>query len=197
MEKRTLTPLFDELRGERVLVRTLRMEDAQQVYDAVLASLPEMLPWLPFAPDYAAPDATVDITRDYIAHINAEWLLRTSIDASLWHREDGRFLGNVGLHVRDWAIRSFEIGYWQRTSETGHGYMSEGVRLLTDFAFDHLAANRVMIRCDARNERSAGIPRRLGFVYEGCFRQSEPKNTGEGLRDMLYFALVKGDPRWP
>lgn len=199
MEYRTLTPLFDELRGERIVVRPLRMDDAQQVYAAVMESLAEMRPWFPFTDDYEAADASMDVTRDYIARANADWLMRTHFDASLWDLAGERFLGNVGLHVRNWDIRSFEIGYWLRTSEVSQGYMSEGVRLLTDYAFNELAANRVMIRCDARNDRSAAIPRRLGFVYEGSLRQSKPDQHSQAgaLRDMFYFSLVKSDPRWP
>jgi ribosomal-protein-serine acetyltransferase len=195
MTYRTLTPIFDELRGERVLIRPLRLADAPLIHDAVLASQTEMLPFLPFTKDYA-PD-NVDLSRDFVTRSMAEWLTRTNFNCSLWDLSGERHLGNIGLHTSNWEIRSFEIGYWLRTDASGHGYMSEAVRLLTDYAFDHLAACRVMIRCDARNERSAAIPRRLGFVFEGCLRQSEPDTTGEGLRDMLYFALVRSDPRWP
>ena len=74
--------------------------------------------------------------------------------------------------------------------------MAEAVRLLADFAFNELHANRVMIRCDARNARSAGVAERLGFVREACLRNEARANDGS-LRDTLIFALTPSDPRWP
>jgi RimJ/RimL family protein N-acetyltransferase len=74
--------------------------------------------------------------------------------------------------------------------------MTEAVRLLTDFAFDHLAANRVMIRCDARNTRSAAVAQRLGFILEGRMRCDNVAPDGQ-LRDTLVFSLVRDDARWP
>ena len=76
----------------------------------------------------------------------AHWLLRDDMMLSIWEQESGRYLGGVGLHPHDWEIGYFEIGYWVRASAEGHGYIAETVRLLTDYAFDTLKANRLEIR---------------------------------------------------
>ncbi|TMD65260.1 MAG: GNAT family N-acetyltransferase, partial [Chloroflexi bacterium] len=86
----------------------------------------------------------------------------------------------------------FEIGYWLRVSAPGHGYMTEAVQLLTNYAFSSLAANRVEIRCDERNVRSAAIPRRLGFIQEARMRNHEAAPDGT-LRTTLVFALIPSD----
>ncbi|MBF6590801.1 MAG: GNAT family N-acetyltransferase, partial [Ktedonobacterales bacterium] len=106
------------------------------------------------------------------------------------------FLGGLGLHPRGWETGFFEIGYWLRASAEGQGYMAEGVRLMTDYAFAHLGATRVQIRCDARNQRSAGLARRLGFVQEAHLR-CQMRATDGTLRDTLVFALTPTDQRWP
>jgi RimJ/RimL family protein N-acetyltransferase len=108
----------------------------------------------------------------------------------------GRYLGGSGLHSRGWDVPAFEIGYWVRASAEGHGYVAETVKLLTDFAFTSLGAQRVMIRCDARNTRSAAVAERLGFVREAHLRNDARSADGE-LRDTLIFSLIPGDPRWP
>lgn len=189
---RTLMPLFEELRGERVIVRPYREEDAAALQEAVAESREHVRPWLPFADHHQ----TVDESRDWILHCMAKWLLREDMLTSLWDAETGRYVGGSGLHPRNWDVGFFEIGYWIRASAEGRGYITGAVKLQTDFAFAHLGANRVMIRCDARNTRSASVPRRLGFVEEGRLRNAEPANDG-GLRDMLVFALIPSDPRWP
>ena len=103
------------------------------------------------------------------------------------------------MHLRDvrrWELGYFEIGYWLRKSAEGQGYMTETVRLLADYAFASLSANRVEIICDARNLRSAAVPRRLGFVLEGWLR-NHSLGPGESPADTLIFALTRDDPRWP
>jgi RimJ/RimL family protein N-acetyltransferase len=189
----TLIPLFDELRGERVVVRPYRMEDAPALFEAIDESrehLRTFLPWERF-------HQTVDDTRDFIARSQARWLLRQGLNLSIWEATSGRFLGGTGFHMHEverWETGYFEIGYWLRASAEGHGYMAEAVRLLTDYAFTSLGANRVEIRCDARNTRSSNVAQRLGFIQEASLRNTRLMPSGE-LHDTLIFALIPSDPR--
>lgn len=185
---RTLTPLFEELRGERVLLRPYHSEDAQALYEAIHESRDHIRPWLPFADAHQ----NVDESRDWIIHQEAEWLLRTDMNMSIWDISTQHFLGGTGFHPRNWESRYFEIGYWLRVSAPGHGYMTEAARLLNEFCFEQLSANRVEIRCDERNTRSANVARRLGFVQEGCLRQ-DMRATDGTLRNTLIFSMIPAD----
>ena len=187
----TLLPLFDELQGERVLIRPYRESDAQALMDAVSESREHIRPWLGFADAHQ----TLDESHDWIIQQQAKFLLREDMTLSLWERAGNRMLGGIGLHIHDWKARSFEIGYWLRVSTTGHGYVTEAVKLLTDYLFTQLDANRVEIRCDARNTASAAVAQRLGFVLEGRLR-NQGVDTSGGLRDLLVFALVPDDKRF-
>lgn len=193
MSYRSLLPIFDELRGPRIVVRPYRLADAEALNAAISESRDELRPWLPFADEHQ----TVDATRDFITNCMAQWLLREDFNLGIF-AASGEFLGATGFHIRNWEIGYFEIGYWLRTPAAGHGYMSEAVRLIVDYLFDHLAVNRVEIRCDARNTRSAAIPRRLGFVQEACLRSNAPSlvPNDDSLRDTLIFGLLREDPRW-
>jgi RimJ/RimL family protein N-acetyltransferase len=70
------------------------------------------------------------------------------------------------------------------------------VRLLTDHAFADLGAEKVALRCDARNVRSAAVAERLGFVREGRLR-GEARAKDGARADELRYALTRADPRWP
>lgn len=188
----TLRPIFEHLKNDRVVIRPYRLEDADDLFTAVVESREHLLPWLPWAIKYA----TVEDARDTINRMTAVWTLREGFDAGLWDAGTGRFVGGCGLHPRDWAVPAFEIGYWLRANMTGHGYITEAVKLLTDYAFDTFGARRVAIQCDARNERSAAVPRRLGFVHEATLRNAAVA-YGDTLRSTLIFALTPDDPRWP
>jgi RimJ/RimL family protein N-acetyltransferase len=188
MKHRSLMPLFEQLEGERVLVRPYRLSDADALWEAVVESRDHLRPWLPFA------DETEDEARDFLVRNVARWLLREDFGASIWLRESGRFLGGVGAHPRNWEVPSFEVGYWLRASAEGHGYLIEAARLFTEALFTQLGANRVEIRCDARNMRSANVARRLGFTQEAHLRHDR-RATGGELCDTLTFSLLPEDRR--
>ena len=185
---RTLIPLFEELRSERIIVRPYRESDAQSLFEAVAESRDHLRPWLPFADEHQ----TVEESRDWILQQVASWVLREDLIPGIWEAATGRFLGGSGLHPRNWETRYFEIGYWLRASATGQGYITEAVQLLSDYAFSTLAATRVEIRCDERNVRSAAVAQRLGFVQEARLR-NEQLAAGGVLRNTLIFALIPTD----
>ena len=187
---RTLIPLFDELHGERVLVRPYRESDAPALQEAVAESREHLRPWMPF---YNAHQ-TVEESRDWIIHTMAQWLLREDhLALGMWDVvAPDRYLGGFGIHPHDWDIGYFEIGYWLRASAEGHGYVTEAARLVTDFCFTELHASRVAIRCDERNLRSAAVARRLGFVQEARLR-NDSRATDGSLRTTLVFSLIPSD----
>lgn len=185
---RTLIPLFDDLQSQRLIVRPYRESDAQTLFEAIAESREHIRPWLPFADAHQ----TLEETRDWIIQGIAKRLLREEFPLSIWEKVTNHFLGGTGLHLRNWDIGYFEIGYWLRASAPGHGYMTEAVSLLTEYTFSSLQAKRVEIRCDERNSRSASVARRLGFVQEACLRNNNRATDGS-LRNTLIFALTPED----
>ncbi|MBN2304508.1 MAG: GNAT family N-acetyltransferase, partial [Anaerolineae bacterium] len=101
---------------------------------------------------------------------------------------DGAVVGGSGLHRIDWSVPRMEIGYWARTSMSGHGYITEAVLGITAFAFETLGAQRIEIRCDARNIRSAAVAERAGYTREACLRHSD-RGVDGSLRDTLIYAM--------
>ena len=105
----------------------------------------------------------------------------------VFRRTDQELLGCVGLVRGDWTVPKFEVGYWLCTEHTGHGYMTEAVKALTQFARRHLRVRRLEIRTDARNRRSASVATGAGFTLEGRLRRDARDNRNR-LRDTLVFA---------
>ena len=48
------------------------------------------------------------------------------------------------------------------------------------------------IRCDPRNERSAAVPRRLGYTLDATLRANARGPDGE-MRDTQVWALLRGE----
>ena len=186
----TLIPLPDELRSPRLLLRPYQPTDAGQIFAAVDESRAHLRPWMAWVDGHAS----VDNSQDWCARCAANWLLRTELTVGIFAVASGRYLGCVSLHDPDWDLRAFGIGYWLRASAVGQGYATEAVSLLVDLALGPLAARRVELRCDARNEPSRRVAERVGFVLEGRLRNAFLDPGGQPA-DELVFALTPDDAR--
>ena len=178
----------ERLLGRRVLLRPFEITDAEAVREAVEESREMLRPWMPWWNTHG----TIEDSIDFCVRSKARWLLRENMNVGIWERETGRYLGGSGFNEPDWKVRRFEIGYWVRASAVGNGYVTEAVKVLTRAAFEHLGANRVEIRCDARNARSRRVAERCGYMLEGTLRRNALTTDGE-MRDTLVFAMLRGE----
>ena len=184
-----LLDLPHELVGPRVIARPYRDGDGAAVAEAVAESRDRLLAAdMPWVKEWDAPDQGAVFVR----RCQAQWATRDGLVLGLWERASGTYMGGSGLHRIDWSVPSVEIGYWIRNRFEGRGLMTEAAALIAAFAFDSLNAQRVRIRCAAENERSAAVPRRLGFVHEATLR-NETRRTDGSLRDTLEFGFTPAD----
>ena len=185
----TLIELPMPIVTERLEIRPYRREDATAMSEAVSSSVDHLRRWLPWAD---TDGQSVEKSLAVIAEMQAKWARREDLVVGVFDRESEAMLGGSGLHRMDWQVRRFEIGYWLRTSAQGRGIMTECALALADYAFDTLAAQRVEIRVDPRNERSRAIPQRLGFTLEGTLRRWYADGAGEA-HDLDVFSMIRAD----
>lgn len=169
---------------ERLTIRGPLPGDGVRVRTAVLESQAELKEWMPWAMEIPSEEEyEVKVRQGQLRFLGREdlWLM-------LLLKDTNTIIGGSGLHRIDWSVPRFEIGYWVHTAYARQGYITEAVAGITAFAFQQLGANRVEIRCDAQNERSAAIPRRLGFVHEATLINESRHHLTNALRDMMIFA---------
>src|SRR5687768_18496329 len=113
----------------------------------------------------------------------AAWHLRQELPMFVFERRrddsEGELVGGVGLHAVDWALRSFQLGYWRRSGHGHRGVAVEAVRGLAAMAFGKLVARRVEIRMDETNRASRRVAERAGFTFEGLLRADSLSPPGE------------------
>jgi RimJ/RimL family protein N-acetyltransferase len=177
-----LMDLPDHLESERLILRAPRPGDGWIVDEAIRESVNELSPWMP----WMHPVQTVEQTETFIRRAAARWLTHEDLPLLLWRKGDAVFVGASGLHRIDWSVPSMEIGYWVRTSLAGQGYVTEAVLGITAFAFKYLGAQRIEIRCDARNTRSAAVAERAGYTLEARLHH-HARDVNGGLRDTLVY----------
>lgn len=176
----------EEFSTERLVIRMPRPGDGKVVYEAIMASINELKPWMPFAQkEQSEQDVEVNIRSAYIS-----FLKREDLRLLVFLKETGEFVASSGLHRIDWSIPKFEIGYWIDSRFSGEGYMTEAVKGIAQFAFRELQARRIEIRCDAKNMKSRAIPETLGFSLEGILKNDDVSPDTNQLRDTCIYAKI-------
>jgi RimJ/RimL family protein N-acetyltransferase len=109
-------------------------------------------------------------------------------------RQSGRAIGTLSLMRIDPANGAIEVGSVNFSPLLKHTPMStEAHYLLMKLAFDELGYRRYEWKCDNFNEPSKRAAARLGFQYEGLFRQAVVYKGRS--RDTAWFSIVDGE--WP
>jgi RimJ/RimL family protein N-acetyltransferase len=91
-------------------------------------------------------------------------------------------------------MRRIELGHiWYAPAAQRSEANTETVFLMLREAFEELGYRRVEWKCDALNARSRAAAERLGFTFEGVFRQHMVVKGHN--RDTAWFSIV--DDEWP
>jgi RimJ/RimL family protein N-acetyltransferase len=129
----------------------------------------------------------------------SEWMRTTCLgDDPLFHaildRKSGRAVGIASYLRIDPAPGVIEVGHinyappLQRTAAA-----TEAMFLMMRRVFDELGYSRYEWKCDALNAPSRAAALRLGFHYEGIFRQATIYKSRN--RDTAWYAITDRD--WP
>ncbi len=99
--------------------------------------------------------------------------------------------GIIGYKGTDTTNHKTEIGYWLAKDQQGKGLITRAVKILIEIAFEKMGMNRVQIRVGVNNSKSAAIPKRLNFTFEGIEREGELLN-GRYI-DIEVYSMIKRD----
>jgi RimJ/RimL family protein N-acetyltransferase len=177
------------LEGRYVRLETISADHAQPLFDALCG--PDDAPlWT-----YRSADAPLDVTAmagDLAALVSSPDTLTLAIVPT--GEDDGRAAGMATYYRIDPANGSIEVAaviYARRLQRTRAA--TEAIHLMARHAFEDLGYRRFEWKCDCLNVPSASAARRLGFTYEGRFRQHMV--TKGRNRDTDWFSISDGE--WP
>lgn len=149
------------IKTPRLLIVSPKAEHAEKLQEAVLESLDDLKPWMP----WAEKSMTLDERREMLIRKQAAFLLREDLMLLVFTHE-GEFVLATGFHRIDWDIPRVEIGYWCRSSAHGQGYVTETANALIRYAFDVMKVRKVQIDMDSENSASEKVALRLNMIKE-------------------------------
>lgn len=100
---------------------------------------------------------------------------RGGIYWAIARKSDNRMVGAVGLYINNQHNRA-EICYDLHKDYWRQGIMSRAIKKVMDFAFEHIAVERIEAVTVKENIASMAILKKLGYLYEGTlhnYRQYE------------------------
>jgi RimJ/RimL family protein N-acetyltransferase len=171
----------------RLVIRCYDPADAPLLKDAVDRSHDHLWPWMDWTPaEPESLDVVVDRLRTFRAQFDNDenWIM------GVFTRDESRCVGGTGLHPRS-NEGSLEIGYWIAVDAIGQGLGTELAAVLTRAGFENvLDLERIDIKVEVTNDRSAAIPRRLGYTLDGTLRRSVPRRNGT-KSDAFLFTMLR------
>lgn len=155
-----------QIESARLLLKKHNPKQATLMFEYINKDRKRLQRFLPWPPFIKSPKDELE----FIKAMDVAWKDYKNFDFSIFRKEDGIYLGNIGVHSINWKNHWCEIGYWILGRFEGQGYMSEAVRALEDELFK-VGFNRIQIRCSTLNSRSANVPKACGYLHEGTMRE--------------------------
>lgn len=132
--------------------------------------------------------------EDYTQWVNKAILLNDPIHFAVIDQKTNMPIGSLALMRIDPSNGVVEVGHVHFSSLLSGTTMStEAHWLLMYYAFETLGYRRYEWKCNSLNEPSHNAALRLGFQYEGCFRQAMVVKGHS--RDTQWFSII--DKEWP
>jgi RimJ/RimL family protein N-acetyltransferase len=148
-----------------IQIRPYTVEDAPTVFEAVIESRAELLPWMPWChPHYA-----IEETRAWLATQVPAFKEGHAFEFAI-QSADGRYLGGCGLNQIDKVNKRANLGYWVRTSATRQGVATTAIELIRTWGFEHTDLIRLEIVVAAENTASRRAAEKSGAAFEGILR---------------------------
>ena len=170
--------------SERLLLRSLTLEDAQDVQH--LAGERDIASTLSNMP-HPYEDG---MAEEWIRSCASKFEKDEALNFAIIRRTDKKLIGGIEFRL-DRENESGELGYWIGKPYWNCGYATEAARAVVAYGFEVLKLNRVHAKHFKRNAASRRVLEKIGMCYEGCLRQ-HVKKWGN-FEDIIGYGMLKAD----
>jgi ribosomal-protein-serine acetyltransferase len=170
---------------ENIFLRLHQEKMASLLFDLVeknRAHFREWLPWLDM-------NTKIEHTYQFISECETNYKKGTSLNLGIYYQK--KLVGALGFNIISSINKSAEIGYMLGKDWNGKGIMTKSCKALTNYGFNELNLNRIVIKASSKNNKSRAIPEKLGFKQEGILREAELLYGN--YFDLVVYGMIKKD----
>jgi [ribosomal protein S5]-alanine N-acetyltransferase len=173
---------FPTLQTERLILREIVADDAPAIFR--------------IRGDYQVTQYNIgtaydrlDQAEDLIAAMAKCYQEATELRWGITLKDDDTVIGMCGFNY--WIRRDARasVGYDLARIHWGQGIMTEAIKAVIAFGFDHMGLNRIEADADGRNPASARVLKKVGFRQEGY--QEEQFYEDGTFNDLVLFSLLR------
>jgi ribosomal-protein-alanine N-acetyltransferase len=169
---------------ERLVLRKLRMEDAEDMFE--YGRDPEIAfrgLWPPLQSLEESLADLADTLEGYSRGSEISWAME--------HKAEGKMIGRIGLGPYSRMNNRAEIGYAMNRSYWGQGLATEAVRGVLGFAFGQMGLNRVQAIVLLDNIGSMRVLEKSGMRREGLLRKYQ--YVLSAYWDVYMYGILRSD----
>ncbi|MDC0357828.1 GNAT family N-acetyltransferase [Oligoflexia bacterium] len=169
---------------ERLLLRHFRSEDASTIFKR-WTSDPEVAKYLTWY-----PHKSIDESRKYLEHCKRGWESNSAYVWAVELKPKEGLIGAIALHRETFQRMSigcvFGQAYW------GHGYATEALIPVRNWAVSQPETFRLWAVCDIENPASGRVLEKIGMAKEGVLRRwIVHPNLNPIPRNAICYSLVR------
>ncbi|KST69488.1 GNAT family N-acetyltransferase [Mastigocoleus testarum] len=173
------------LETTRLNLRPLYLSDARSLQKVIsISDIADTMISIP----YPYPDSEAE---RYIRKKIAEFESGNSVTFVIEPKEKSFLRGVIEIREIEPEHSQAELSFWLAVECWGKGYMTEALKPVLNFCFNHLHLNRIYSYHMTRNLASGRVLKKNGFVREGILRQ-RVKKWGV-FEDVVILAILRKD----
>lgn len=168
----------------RLMLRPMTMRDAADIFN--YSSDPEVARYVLWSAHQSLAES-----RAYLRFILRQYRDGTPSSWGIVLKATGHLVGTIGYMAYSEENSTVEVGYSLARPLWNQGLMTEALRAVLNYTFEHLRIHRIEAQHDAANPASGRVMRKCGMFYEGRLR-GRIYNKGRFV-DVDLYALVRED----
>ena len=157
---------FQNLETERLLLRRINENDADEVL--ALRGNPEIMKYIPRPLAKTKEDAL-----EHIAMIEDKIINNIGINWGITLKGNDKIIGIIGHYRIQPENHRAEIGYMSLPEYNGKGYITEAIKAVVAYGFDHMNLHSIEAVIDPGNIASEKVLLKNGFVKEAHILENE------------------------
>ncbi|KAA8787565.1 ribosomal-protein-alanine N-acetyltransferase [Paenibacillus sp. 4624] len=152
------------LETSRTILRKIEKNDVQDIYS--YCSDPEVSKYTTWHPHMKIED-----TENFVDFIIDKYNKSQISPWGIQDKKTDKIIGTCDFVGWDINHHKAEIGYALSRDYWGQGYMTECVKKIIEFGFEHMDLVRIEARCISANTGSSRVMEKSGMEFEGVFRK--------------------------
>ena len=177
--------LADQISADSLVLHRYRAAHAPVVWEAIEQSRATLQAWVP----EVAGLRTLEQVATGLGSLEDAWVDGRKLVYAVFRRQEGSFVGEVGVYAFDWSRGAATIGLWLRDSAQGWGYATLALAALTSHTQEAMRLKMLEARVHPANERSRRLMLRAGFQLIGA-AAAMPESEGDVPEVLVYRRLA-------